>query len=799
MVNFVSDPGIVSVFRDQFLPYENGYGVDWRKAYSGTLFRFPLRTEEQAAASMLSKRAWSEESLSALLDSLKMEASAMLLFLKNVESISIAVWARNETSPTELFRANIVNMTRQLRDMRLFVADAIRASNSSGSREIRTTPADYSLQIECKDLTSTYVENWEVCNQLGGQSCNEIASNPENAPLRLVPWGGVAAKMASTEGSNSAVGSVTSGLAYCFLPLPVRTGLPIMVNGFFELSSNRRDVWQAGPDMTGDGKTRAAWNISLMRDIVAPSYVRLLGRLRSGLGFSEAYQNFWPSTQVGQPWSEVVQSFITLCASEPLLLKTTHHAKPVAEQQTSNTNWIALSQAVLCPNGRNALSEDDEECLKYILVISGCNLVVCNAHLQDFLAATRLTTIVDPSFFRGLLRSKRITDGSFVRTIQIERAIQKEYFEASDKICTFMLQYCCSDLNSINYMACSDMSGLQILPMYRSNHIDRRSFGSIRLFSPSEMSSINAVVEMGYSFSAAMVSLIRTSFDVENAIGHLLSAGVSGIQASNERLHVFFTDESEAYLFRQAKSVILDKSVFGGTVTDFFMNGKFQQFSNIRSFEPKLIPDLLHFILPKQCFDGTNKGVDIKSIPVDNFVELRLFIEEFWKFASNRHDVIAAIVEGPAMIPTRNGRLLPLSRASVLLAINASSNDGEGKMMEIPTDVIDILVTLGVNIISDDFVNTRNMPGVFWDYVHSQSRSGIIFALRAALDISFVDPKASKLKIKPNNNVGNGFSKLSYSQRRAIFNYFASCENVKTIGGMASNLFFDIVPELNNL
>ena len=24
-----------------------------------------------------------------------------------------------------------------------------------------------------------------------------------------------------------------------------------MVNGFFELSSNRRDVWQAGVDMTG--------------------------------------------------------------------------------------------------------------------------------------------------------------------------------------------------------------------------------------------------------------------------------------------------------------------------------------------------------------------------------------------------------------------------------------------------------------------------------------------------------------------------------------------------------------------
>ena len=33
------------------------------------------------------------------------------------------------------------------------------------------------------------------------------------------------------------------GRAFCFLPLPVCTGLPVHVNGYFELSSNRRDIW----------------------------------------------------------------------------------------------------------------------------------------------------------------------------------------------------------------------------------------------------------------------------------------------------------------------------------------------------------------------------------------------------------------------------------------------------------------------------------------------------------------------------------------------------------------------------
>ena len=35
------------------------------------------------------------------------------------------------------------------------------------------------------------------------------------------------------------------GMAACFLPLPVATGLPVHVNGYFELSSNRRDIWCA--------------------------------------------------------------------------------------------------------------------------------------------------------------------------------------------------------------------------------------------------------------------------------------------------------------------------------------------------------------------------------------------------------------------------------------------------------------------------------------------------------------------------------------------------------------------------
>jgi len=44
--------------------------------------------------------------------------------------------------------------------------------------------------------------------------------------------------------------TVVEGRAFCFLPLPVLTGLPVHVNAYFELSSNRRDIWFGG-DMAG--------------------------------------------------------------------------------------------------------------------------------------------------------------------------------------------------------------------------------------------------------------------------------------------------------------------------------------------------------------------------------------------------------------------------------------------------------------------------------------------------------------------------------------------------------------------
>ncbi|MCI09299.1 zinc finger C3HC4 type (RING finger) protein, partial [Trifolium medium] len=68
---------------------------------------------------------------------------------------------------------------------------------------------------------------------------------------------------------------LSTGQAFCFLPLPVRTGLSVQVNGFFEVSSNRRGIWY-GDDMDRSGKVRSTWNRLLLEDVVVPAFVHML-------------------------------------------------------------------------------------------------------------------------------------------------------------------------------------------------------------------------------------------------------------------------------------------------------------------------------------------------------------------------------------------------------------------------------------------------------------------------------------------------------------------------------------------
>ena len=65
------------------------FGVDFKRDFNGTLFRFPLRTAAQAAVSRISHKGHAPAEAAALLRDFADEASSMLLFLKAVERVEV--------------------------------------------------------------------------------------------------------------------------------------------------------------------------------------------------------------------------------------------------------------------------------------------------------------------------------------------------------------------------------------------------------------------------------------------------------------------------------------------------------------------------------------------------------------------------------------------------------------------------------------------------------------------------------------------------------------------------------------
>lgn len=194
--------------------------------------------------------------------------------------------------------------------------------------------------VPCRDHTggaAPAVRRFLVSQARGGIEELAVARQlSAQLQTRLTPWASVAAELtggSSAGDANSGSGDgeaggggenqvlpSAAGRAFCFLPLPVSTGLPVAVNGYFELSSNRRDVW-AGGDMAGAGAARAAWNTALLADGVAPAYLRLLLAAAEQLGPCPALWRLFPAGDAGapEPWGGVARALYAQMSGAPLL------------------------------------------------------------------------------------------------------------------------------------------------------------------------------------------------------------------------------------------------------------------------------------------------------------------------------------------------------------------------------------------------------------------------------------------------------------------------------------------------
>lgn len=240
-----------------------------QNGYQGTLFWFPLRENK----SDLSDTLYTETKVKDLFESFQLEASNVLIFLKNVQHITLCI-RESDTPIRDVLVAKIDDTNRNVRQSRDKFKQRINDVKSPYDGE------DIHCSMQMVIHTSTPEKDekmeWLVVNYFVGESASsDFRSLIRDTNLGYSPYVGVAAPLGDTPDEFE-------GHVFCFLPLPREgerlTGLPVHVNGFFALSQNRHHMKWETNEQEGkkiDDKS-ILWNKALIEEALPKAYELLV-------------------------------------------------------------------------------------------------------------------------------------------------------------------------------------------------------------------------------------------------------------------------------------------------------------------------------------------------------------------------------------------------------------------------------------------------------------------------------------------------------------------------------------------
>ena len=332
-INLAEKPESLTRYHDQFQPYNSVFGCNTvptrgRFYYDGTLFRFPFRTAFQAGSSDISKTIYDRNKLKDIVSSLCECASTLLIFSQHIKEVE--VYELDESSnPGEMQlvlsvrKPSVETFRRQgVSNEEPFIKQCSKWwANYRESQVCNDHPSCCELvnivttkePSELSRCERRYRSNlmWFVVSASGTNASLQIARSPKGRARGYLPCGGAAfvIQRASEEGSwESHVTSDSSGELFCFLPLSIPTGLPVHVNGYFAIMSNRVEIWKR-TNMRNQ-PIEVEWNEALMEDALARAYIMLLENMKGMIDDVKDYEfhTLWPSCDVDmQSWEKLVR------------------------------------------------------------------------------------------------------------------------------------------------------------------------------------------------------------------------------------------------------------------------------------------------------------------------------------------------------------------------------------------------------------------------------------------------------------------------------------------------------------
>ena len=326
----------------QLDPYISLFGFKKGQSYNGTMFRFPFRRK----SSELSTIKYSDSHVGQLMLDVKLVGSKLLLFLQHVTRITFSQINQGQKKPTVLMDICKEN-TKSLE----YFGDSLP----------ETFTAAKLLSIKITRKSTTERESWLVATY---SSAKVMFSGGDKYGVSSV------ACSIQKKGTNRAPISI-EGEMFCFLPLSIRTGLPVHVSSNFAVKSDRSGIHASDEQQQSN---EASWNTALIQSVVPQAYCLLLQALQGmcedkTIAASDyEFTSLWPlreDLRIRNPWVEMVRPTYELIMNKKLFYSSNR------ETWLMFSEIKVLSQSILCLAHRRCLpacAVKVMESLKYKLV-----------------------------------------------------------------------------------------------------------------------------------------------------------------------------------------------------------------------------------------------------------------------------------------------------------------------------------------------------------------------------------------------------------------------------------------------
>ena len=259
---------------------------------NGSLFRFPIRHSlDMIKSSRIvdhqdrkSSQPLTAKDLYDLMHKWMPQMKQAMFFLNNVKEIKFMVIEEEGIKlDTKFHFKTEIPQSAAFKDESQKFHETLSAFKNE--KNCKTLVIRYPLtvtDINCQEDGGKDVQEKWLVQQGVGDINNE--SQMWQYVRTVKPRHGIAAPLSLPRSTTSGIAaplsllpSNTEGQLFCFLPLPVKSDLPVHVNGHFILDSNRRNLWKStDPDVPDD---RSRWNANLFKAI-ASSYANFLANAK---------------------------------------------------------------------------------------------------------------------------------------------------------------------------------------------------------------------------------------------------------------------------------------------------------------------------------------------------------------------------------------------------------------------------------------------------------------------------------------------------------------------------------------